>query len=223
MPSLQEYYEEVEAITHRYFPLGVYDNIMMKMVYIFIVMILAGAAFAHGGGLNKEGCHKNHKTGGYHCHRGPKVSSKKKIKRQIKKQTLTGIPKITDGDTIRIGNTRIRLHGIDAPETEQTCNADGKEWRCGWEATNALANIVGEHWVTCLERDTDHYGRVVAVCRAGPINLNAWMVGKGWAFAYRRYSMDYVQDENEARAAGKGLWRGKFIMPWEWRRERKSK
>ncbi|MBT4938499.1 MAG: thermonuclease family protein [Rhodospirillaceae bacterium] len=130
---------------------------------------------------------------------------------------MTGIPKITDGDTIRIGNTRIRLHGIDAPETKQTCTAGGKEWRCGWEATNALANIVGRHWVACTKRDIDRYGRIVAVCRAGPINLSAWMVVNGWAVAYRRYSKDYVRDEEAARVAGKGLWRGEFEMPWEWR------
>ena len=94
-----------------------------------------------------------------------------------------------------------------------------KEWRCGWEATNALANIVGKHWVTCSKRDTDRYGRVVAVCRAGPINLNAWMVGNGWAVAYRRYSKDYVRDEDDAKAGRKGMWRGEFMMPWDWRRK----
>ncbi len=73
-------------------------------------------------------------------------------------------------------------------------------------------NIVGKHWVTCIKRDVDHYGRVVAICRAGPINLNAWMVGNGWAVAYRRYSMDYIRDENEAKAAGKGLWRVEFFL-----------
>jgi endonuclease YncB( thermonuclease family) len=170
--------------------------------------------FAHDGGLNKQGCHNNIKTGDYHCHRGPKSSGKQ----PRQQQTLTGIPKITDGDTIRIGNTRIRLHGIDAPEAKQTCNVDGKEWRCGWEATNALADIVGKLWVTCTKRDTDRYGRVVAVCRAGPINLNAWMVGNGWAVAYRRYSTEYVRDEDDARRGHKGMWRGEFVMPWDWRR-----
>ncbi|MBT4052868.1 MAG: thermonuclease family protein [Bacteroidetes Order II. Incertae sedis bacterium] len=133
------------------------------------------------------------------------------------------MPKITDGDTIRIGSTRIRLHGIDAPEAKQTCTADGKEWRCGWEATNTLANIVGRHWVTCTKRDTDRYGRVVAVCRAGPINLNAWMVGNGWAVAYRRYSKDYIRDEDDARRGRKGMWRGEFVMPWEWRRIKRER
>jgi endonuclease YncB( thermonuclease family) len=180
------------------------------------LILLAAAAHAHGGGLNKEGCHNNHTTGDYHCHRGAKAKSQKQTK-----PTLTGIPRIIDGDTIRIGNTRIRFHGIDAPEAKQTCTADGKEWRCGQEATNALVDIVGEHWVSCSQRDRDRYGRIVAVCRVGAINLNAWMVGQGWAVAYRRFSMDYVQDEGEAKQERKGLWQGEFVMPWDWRRRKR--
>jgi endonuclease YncB( thermonuclease family) len=190
---------------------------MQTLAVVIVVLLFSFNVFAHGGGLNKEGCHNNRKTDDYHCHRGPKASAKK----PRQQETLTGIPKITDGDTIRIGSTRIRLHGIDAPEAKQICTLGRKEWRCGWEATNALANIVGKHWVTCTKRDTDRYGRVVAVCRAGPINLNAWMVSNGWAVAYRRYSTDYVRDEEGAKKAGNGLWRGEFMMPWEWRRKRR--
>ncbi len=206
-------------------------------VAIILVALLTPylPAFAHGGGLDSLGCHHNRKAGGYHCHRGSMEGQHFRSKNEAlqnlktprsqplpKAQTaeLTGIPKIIDGDTIRIGSTRIRLHGIDAPEAKQTCTAGGKEWRCGWEATNALANIVGKHWVSCSKRDVDRYGRVVAVCRAGPINLNAWMVGNGWAVAYRRYSLDYVRDEDKARKAGRGMWGGEFAMPWEWRRSR---
>jgi endonuclease YncB( thermonuclease family) len=189
---------------------------MNKFFLYAFLLLVPHEGKAHGGGLNKEGCHNNRKTGDYHCHRGPKASTRQQ--KLPKQQTLTGIPKVTDGDTIRIGSTRIRLHGIDAPEGKQTCTADGKVWRCGWESTNALANIVGRHWVTCTKRDTDRYRRVVAVCRAGPIELGAWMVSEGWALAYRRYSMDYVGDEDEARKTGRGLWRGEFVMPWDWRR-----
>ena len=126
---------------------------------------------------------------------------------------------MTDGDTIRIGNTRIRLHGIDAPETNQICERNGKKWRCGRESTKALKTVIGEKSVSCSKRDIDRYGRVVAVCRAGSINLNAWMVGNGWAVAYRRYSRDYIADEREAKASRHGMWSGKFIMPWDWRKK----
>ena len=82
-----------------------------------ILIILIGLTFlpAHGGGLNKEGCHNNRQTGDYHCHRGAKAEPRKQSE-----PTLTGTPRIIDGDTIRIGNTRIRLHGIDAPEAKQS-------------------------------------------------------------------------------------------------------
>ena len=211
---------------------------MSQFLFYFTFIILSlfpiETAFAHGGGLDGLGCHHNRKAGGYHCHRGSMAGqhfrSKNEAVQKLRVPTqpppskaspeqLSGIPKITDGDTIRIGSTRIRLHGIDAPETKQTCTINGKEWRCGWEATNALANIVGKHWVTCTKRDIDRYGRVVAVCRAGQINLNAWMVSNGWAVAYRRYSKDYVRDESDAKAGRKGMWKGEFMMPWDWRRK----
>lgn len=182
----------------------------MQFIFAIVLILIAPAARAHGGGLNKEGCHNNRKTGDYHCHRGARSSPSP--------QTLTGIPRVTDGDTIRIGNTRIRLHGIDAPEKRQTCTADGKAWRCGDAATDAFRDAIGGLAVTCTKRDTDRYGRVVAVCWAGAVELGAWMVRQGWAVAYRRYSMDYVADENVARAGRRGLWRGEFVMPWVWRR-----
>jgi endonuclease YncB( thermonuclease family) len=190
---------------------------MFYLIYSLIFLTLSNPVFGHGGGLNSDGCHNNRKTGDYHCHRGPKTKTKRRS--LPKQETLNGIPKVTDGDTIRIGNTRIRFHGIDAPEAKQTCTAGDKKWRCGWEATNALANIIGKHWVTCTKRDVDRYRRFVAVCRAGPIDLNAWMVSNGWAVAYRKYSMDYVRDEADAKAGRKGMWRGEFMMPWDWRKK----
>ena len=53
--------------------------------------------------------------------------------------------------------------------------------------------------------------------RVGAIDLNAWMVINGWAVAYRRYSRDYVLDEQKAKESKKGIWQGHFIMPWSWR------
>ena len=100
-------------------------------------------------------------------------------------------------------------------------HVDGKQWRCGVYAGFALAEMIGKHWVHCRERDRDRYGRIVAVCnlagRDGP-NVNSWMVLEGWALAYRRYSQDYVLHENAAREARRGIWKGKFIAPWDWRR-----
>ena len=99
---------------------------------------------------------------------------------------ITGKPRVIDGDTIEIAGERIRLHGIDAPETKQTCqDNNGKEWRCGQDATFALADMIGNHWITCKGDERDRYRRLIAVCYAGPHDLNAKMVQQGWALAYR--------------------------------------
>jgi len=193
----------------------------MPLLFLLALSLLGAEAHAHGGGLDRYGCHNNRKAGGYHCHQGPKAGQQYLSKQQMlqpRSEELSGQARVTDGDTIRIGNTRIRLHGIDAPESKQSCTADGQEWQCGSEATEALRNTINGKDVVCSQKDKDRYGRIVAVCRVGATDINAWMVLNGWAVAYRRYSMDYVKDEGEAKRNKSGLWRGVFVMPWEWRR-----
>ena len=132
---------------------------------------------------------------------------------------VAGYATVTDGDTLTVDGQRVRLFGINAPESRQVCaGAAGRRWRCGQSATAALAKRVGGRLVVCTERDRDRYGRVVAVCRAGGEDLNAWMVSQGLALAYRRYSMAYVGQERAAKAARRGLWRGEFVAPWYWRK-----
>lgn len=133
-------------------------------------------------------------------------------------EPIVGKARVIDGQTLDVGSQRIRLHGIDAPDGKQTCTADGGEWDCGREATFALANLLGNHWIECDERGRDRYGRIVAVCRVGPYDISARMVQEGWALADRRYSSDYVDEENVAKAARIGIWRGEFTPPSEWRR-----
>lgn len=92
---------------------------------------------------------------------------------------LTGRASIIDGDTLEVHDQRIRLFGIDAPESRQTCEADGQTYRCGQQAALALADHVGQRTVACEQRDIDRYGRIVAVCRAGGEDLNGWLVSQG--------------------------------------------
>ena len=134
---------------------------------------------------------------------------------------ISGKPTIIDGDSIAIAGQEVRLFGVDAPERDQVCRDARGEWRCGFEATNALAFFIARNWVTCQERDIDQYGRTVAVCYAGGIggpDIGEHMVREGWALAYREYSGDYVPAEDEARANRRGIWRGDFVPPWDWRR-----
>ncbi len=130
---------------------------------------------------------------------------------------VIGAAKVIDGDTIDVGGERVRLHGIDAPESKQDCWIAGIAWPCGRDARVVLANAIGGQSVRCVGDKHDRYGRWIAVCYAGDQNLNAELVRGGWAMAYRRYAKDYVGEETEARAAARGMWRGQFVEPWEWR------
>jgi len=136
----------------------------------------------------------------------------------VPQERISGRAEITDGDSLEVGSTRVRLYGVDAPEGRQSCKRDGRAWACGNEAARKLRSLVGDRTVTCTRRDVDDYGRSVAVCRSGTADLSAEMARSGFATAYRRYSSDYVDEENEARTARRGIWAGEFTPPEEYRR-----
>jgi endonuclease YncB( thermonuclease family) len=184
---------------------------------LFLSWILAGLfpfiTLAHPGGLDAQGGHVNHKTGEYHYHR--KVHAPKKATSEI-----IGSASVIDGDTIEIRGTRIRLFGIDAPESRQLCTRNGSPWMCGKDAAMALSDFLGRKTVHCQPVDTDRYGRTVAVCTAGDTEMNAWLVENGWAVAYPKYGgAIYLDEEQRARSQGLGIWSSEFEMPWDWRGE----
>ena len=138
--------------------------------------------------------------------------------RETVQADVAGRARVIDGDTIEVGAVRIRLFGVDAPESAQRCLAGGRHWPCGEQATRALVRHIDSRSVACEERDQDRNGRIVAVCRYGGQDVNAWLVREGWAMAYRRYSSAYAGEEASAKAAKRGVWRGEFVPPWDWRR-----
>lgn len=139
-------------------------------------------------------------------------------------ERIEGRATVTDGDTIAVEGTdaRIRLYGIDAPESGQTCDdAAGKRYLCGTRSADHLAQIIGRSGrVTCFEEDRDRYGRIVAECSTtGNVVINAEMVRAGWAVEYDEYSDGrYDQEEANARSAKRGIWQGTFVEPSKWRR-----
>jgi endonuclease YncB( thermonuclease family) len=134
---------------------------------------------------------------------------------------IAGTARIIDGDTIDIAGTRIRLAGIDAPESDQTCtDAAARPWACGQVATRALVAHVAGQPLKCQVSGLDPYRRVLAVCvLPDGSDINAWMVQQGWALAYTQYSDAYGPEEAQAQAAARGIWNGSFIPPWDWRHQ----
>jgi endonuclease YncB( thermonuclease family) len=132
-----------------------------------------------------------------------------------------GYAQVIDGDTIDLAGTRIRLHGIDAPEATQTCTMGTQLYPCGHLATRALADLVRGQPIRCDPLGLDRYRRTVARCvieRTGQ-DIEAQMVRQGYAVAYTRFSYDYVADELVARAARRGIWADAFEWPWVYRGE----
>jgi endonuclease YncB( thermonuclease family) len=131
---------------------------------------------------------------------------------------LIGVPRAADGDTLTIGTIRVRLEGIDAPETDQIClDAKGTRWACGIESRDQLVSLIAGGTIKCVSSGVDRYGRALATCWLGANNLNAEMVERGWALAYVQYSKAYVSNQERARTRQVGLWQGAFIAPWDWR------
>jgi len=123
-----------------------------------------------------------------------------------------------DGDTLDLSGLRIRLEGIDAPESGQTC---GRKWvgsfDCGEAATRLLLELTRDREVTCQPKGRDRYGRTLGVCFAGGLDLNAEMVRRGMAWAFLKYSRSYVEVETEARALRIGIWEGDSEPAWSYR------
>ena len=132
--------------------------------------------------------------------------------------------KIIDGDTIILNSEKIRLYGIDTPEIKQTCTDNyGHTYLCGVKAKLELEKIIGSRKVSCIKKTKDRYKRSISICYADENDINSLMVRSGWALAYRKYSKKYVKDEAIAKLNDAGMWSGKFIAPWKWRRMKNKK
>ena len=132
-------------------------------------------------------------------------------------EVVKGKVSVIDGDTIEMHGKRIRLYGIDAQESGQSCKTkNGENYGFGKLAAQLLSKIIGWNTVTCKVRNIEHYGRAFAICSSIQQDINKRLVEEGLALAYRQYSNKYVSAEKAARKATKGLWQGDFVRPWDW-------
>jgi endonuclease YncB( thermonuclease family) len=121
-------------------------------------------------------------------------------------ETIIGRASVVDGDTLEIHGQRIRLSGIDAPESNQLCRGDDSlQYRCGAK-------------VSCEGVDRDQYGRVVAICSIEGEDVATWLVRNGFVFDWPRYSRGrYTAAQKEAERVGRGVWAGSYVVPWAYR------
>lgn len=136
---------------------------------------------------------------------------------------FSGKMQFSDADTLKVGSVTVRLFGIDAPETDQTCKrANGKVWSCGKWATRQARRQYQGKTALCQKIDIDRYGRTVARCFNDGQDIAAVLVRRGIAQAYQRYSLDYVSAEKEASIADRGIWAGTLEDPAAYRAARQN-
>ena len=198
-------------------------------VLALFVTLTVSTAWAHPGSFAADGCHYcrtncaewDEVEGERHCHEDrqkararqngstsvrPPQATRDRI-RNIPIEIRGSAPRIVDADTLEVAGQRVRLQGIDAPESAQACRqATGQRYRCGESAIQALRARIGTGAVTCTIEGRDRYNRALGICyTADGTDLNGWLVRQGYALAYRRYSTKYVPEENQAKAARAGI------------------
>ena len=125
---------------------------------------------------------------------------------------------VIDGDTIRLGDVKIRFSGIDAPEINQTCVASEGKVACGKISRDLLIEKVTNNKISCTDEGKDFYGRILGECFVNGESLSSYLVREGFAFAYRKYSNKYIEDEEYAKFNKLGMWSMEFQYPWDYRR-----
>ena len=127
---------------------------------------------------------------------------------------ISGAGRASDGDSFRLGDERVRLVGLDAPELAQTCqSADGARWPCGRVSRDRMASLLASGALDCRPEGRDRYDRLLARCSVAERDLGATLVAEGMALS----AGDYWDEQNRARQAGRGIWAGGFDMPADWR------
>ena len=134
-------------------------------------------------------------------------------------ENFVGQASVIDGDTLEVHGTRIRLWGIDAPESSQLCRSeDSSQYRCGAQAANDLSAYIARRPVSCVPLSLDRYGRTVATCSVDGADLGEWLVRNGLAVDWPQYSKGrYTEAQRDAEHAGRGIWKGSYVQPWLYR------
>ena len=140
---------------------------------------------------------------------------------------ISGPAIVTDGDTIKVNGKKIRFSGIDAPESnfrdkKQQCTFEKVKVYCGYWSKIVLTEKISNNDVSCIKEDKpDQYNRILAECFVNDESLSKYLVRSGYAFAFRRYSKKFIEDEEFAKTNKLGLWQTEFAFPWDFRKNSK--
>ena len=132
-------------------------------------------------------------------------------------ETIAGDAIVVDGRTLMVSGQMVRLWGLDAPDLDQTCTWGGKLIPCGRLAQGALMDLIIGAVIRCERRRQSESSLNIAVCFADSYDIGANLIHTGWALARHPTSPVYRETERKARAAKRGLWRGEFARPADWR------
>ena len=126
--------------------------------------------------------------------------------------------RVVDGDTIHLNGEKIRFTGIDTPELKQTCIKEGIIDSCGVTAKEILIEKIADNKIECISEGKDQYKRTLAECFVNNVSLSSYLVRRGYAFAYRKYSKKFIADEDYAKVNQIGMWSMEFDYPWDYRK-----
>ena len=127
---------------------------------------------------------------------------------------ISGQARAIDSTTIRIGDQRIMLFGVDSVSRKQLCTLDGKPWQCWQAAVSDLQTLLDQGQVVCdTVGEPDVYGRLLGRCKVNDQSVNELLVSRGFAVARTNESTYYVAAEAAAKEKKLGLWRGQFASP----------
>lgn len=133
---------------------------------------------------------------------------------------VAGTAAVVSANVIAVGDTRIRLAGIEGPRPDLICIRDDDEWECGRSAVDYMREVIGGQTVRCTvqaeasDHEAPNHG-MIARCLAGRDDLALKMVLAGYAFAYRREGDEYTELEGVARRLRRGLWASDFVLSWD--------
>jgi endonuclease YncB( thermonuclease family) len=184
----------------------------------FMLMLAAAGWFGYDTYIKPESAPAT-EAGSTEAEAKPTPASKTETASYGKGSEISGVASVVDADTLDVHGERIRLVGVDAPESKQQCrDAGGQFYRCGQVSALALDAWLNSNPVTCKVEDRDRYSRFLAQCSVRGTSVQEWLVTNGYAVAYRSYSKEYIPAEEKAHAAKAGIWAAQFVNPWEWRK-----